>query len=56
MDRDSEMDFHDFVASRSTALLGTAYLLTGDRHRAEDGSPLTPRAPDAGLIPLPREE
>ena len=36
MDRDSEADFHDFVASLSTALLGTAYLLTGDRHRAED--------------------
>jgi RNA polymerase sigma-70 factor (sigma-E family) len=36
MDRDSEADFHDFVVSRSPALLGTAYLLTGDRHRAED--------------------
>lgn len=36
MDRDTEADFHDFVVSRSPALLGTAYLLTGDRHRAED--------------------
>jgi RNA polymerase sigma-70 factor (sigma-E family) len=36
MDRDSEADFHDFVVSRSPALLATAYLLTGDRHRAED--------------------
>ncbi|HZB48673.1 MAG TPA: SigE family RNA polymerase sigma factor [Mycobacteriales bacterium] len=36
MDRDSEADFHDFVVSRSPALLRTAYLLTGDRHRAED--------------------
>lgn len=36
MDRETEADFHDFVLSRSPALLGTAYLLTGDRHRAED--------------------
>ena len=36
MDRDTEADFHDFVVTRSPALLGTAYLLTGDRHRAED--------------------
>jgi hypothetical protein len=36
MDRDTEADFHDFVVARSPALLGTAYLLTGDRHRAED--------------------
>jgi RNA polymerase sigma-70 factor (sigma-E family) len=36
MDRDTEADFHDFVVSRSAALLGTAYLLTGDPHRAED--------------------
>ena len=36
MDRESEADFHDFVVSRSPALLATAYLLTGDRHRAED--------------------
>ena len=36
MDRDTEADSHDFVVSRSPALLATAYLLTGDRHRAED--------------------
>ncbi len=30
------VDFDDFVAARSTALLRTAYLLTGDRGRAED--------------------
>ena len=36
MDRETEADFHDFVVSCSAALLGTAYLLTGDRHRAED--------------------
>ena len=36
MDRETEADFHDFVVSRSAALLATAYLLTGDRHRAED--------------------
>ena len=36
MDRKTEADFHDFVVSRSPALLSTAYLLTGDRHRAED--------------------
>ena len=29
-------DFDDFVASRSRALLGTAYLLTGDHQHAED--------------------
>ena len=28
--------FDDFVASRSTALLRTAFLLTGDHHHAED--------------------
>ncbi|HEX7738565.1 MAG TPA: SigE family RNA polymerase sigma factor [Marmoricola sp.] len=28
--------FHDFVVSRSPALLRTAYLLTGDAHLAED--------------------
>lgn len=28
--------FGEFVAARSTALLRTAYLLTGDRHHAED--------------------
>jgi RNA polymerase sigma-70 factor, ECF subfamily len=36
MDQESEADFHDFVVARSPALLATAYLLTGDRHRAED--------------------
>ncbi len=29
-------DFEEFVAARSTALWRSAYLLTGDRHRAED--------------------
>jgi len=29
-------DFEAFVAARSTALWRSAYLLTGDRHRAED--------------------
>jgi RNA polymerase sigma-70 factor (sigma-E family) len=29
-------DFAEFVAARSGALLRTAYLLTGDRHTAED--------------------
>ncbi len=29
-------DFAEFVAARSAALLRTAYLLTGDRHEAED--------------------
>ncbi|WP_018347466.1 SigE family RNA polymerase sigma factor [Longispora albida] len=32
----TEGDFRDFVATRSPALLRTAYLLTGDWHRAED--------------------
>ena len=36
MDEDSEAHFRDFVEARSGALLGTAYLLTGDPHRAED--------------------
>jgi len=36
MDQDSEAHFRDFVEARSGSLLGTAYLLTGDRHRAED--------------------
>ena len=36
MDEDSEAHFRDFVEARSAALLGTAYLLTGDLHRAED--------------------
>ena len=31
-----EAEFDDFVASRSGALLRTAYLLTGDHHHAED--------------------
>jgi RNA polymerase sigma-70 factor (sigma-E family) len=31
-----EAEFTEFVATRSTALLRTAYLLTGDRHLAED--------------------
>ncbi|MCO8270017.1 SigE family RNA polymerase sigma factor [Actinoplanes sp. TRM 88003] len=30
------MGFDDFVRSRSTGLLRVAYLLTGDRHAAED--------------------
>jgi RNA polymerase sigma-70 factor (sigma-E family) len=34
--RDSDRDFDDFVSSRGPALLRTAYLLTGDRHLAED--------------------
>ena len=33
---DAEDEFHEFVALRWTALLRTAYLLTGDRQRAED--------------------
>lgn len=33
---DGSSDFDDFVASRSRALLRTAYLLTGDRQHAED--------------------
>lgn len=32
----STTDFDDFVAARSTALWRSAYLLTGDRHKAED--------------------
>ncbi len=31
-----EAEFAEFVASRSAALLRTAYLLTGDHHHAED--------------------
>jgi hypothetical protein len=31
-----ETDFSEFVRSRTPALLRTAYLLTGDRHLAED--------------------
>jgi RNA polymerase sigma-70 factor (sigma-E family) len=34
--RDSDSHFDDFVSSRGPALLRTAYLLTGDRHLAED--------------------
>ena len=34
--RDGEPEFDDFVRARSTGLLRTAYLLTGDRHAAED--------------------
>jgi DNA-directed RNA polymerase specialized sigma24 family protein len=30
-------EFEQFVRARTGALLRTAYLLTGDRHRAEDG-------------------
>ena len=33
---DLEGDFSDYVAARSRALLRTAYLLTGDWHRAQD--------------------
>lgn len=33
---DEDRSFAEFVATRSAALLRTAYLLTGDRHRAED--------------------
>lgn len=36
MPRLSEADFTEFVRTRSTALLRTAYLLTGDRGHAED--------------------
>jgi RNA polymerase sigma-70 factor (sigma-E family) len=36
MDRADEDDFREFVIARSPALLGTAYLLTGDRGVAED--------------------
>lgn len=36
MNRDADGDFDDFVSSRGPALLRTAYLLTGDRHLAED--------------------
>ena len=34
--RGTEDDFRDFVTARWSALLRTAYLLTGDRDRAED--------------------
>jgi RNA polymerase sigma-70 factor (ECF subfamily) len=36
MDRDAETDYREFVTARSPALLGTAYLLTGDMGIAED--------------------
>ncbi|HEV2634689.1 MAG TPA: hypothetical protein VGX23_06050 [Actinocrinis sp.] len=34
--RSAEDDFREFVTARWSALLRTAYLLTGDRDRAED--------------------
>ncbi|HEV7656672.1 MAG TPA: SigE family RNA polymerase sigma factor [Mycobacteriales bacterium] len=36
MGRENDEDFREFVATRSPALLRTAYLLTGDRGLAED--------------------
>ena len=33
---DTEADFDGFVAARGSALWRSAWLLTGDRHRAED--------------------
>ncbi|MFF0311682.1 SigE family RNA polymerase sigma factor [Streptosporangium sp. NPDC004379] len=36
MDPGFEADFREFVVNRSAALFRTAYLLTGDRHVAED--------------------
>lgn len=36
MDATAEREFTEFVAARSMALLRTAVVLTGDRHRAED--------------------
>jgi RNA polymerase sigma-70 factor (sigma-E family) len=36
MDREDAEDFRQFMATRSTALLRTAFLLTGDRGHAED--------------------
>jgi RNA polymerase sigma-70 factor (sigma-E family) len=36
MDKADEARFRDYVAARSPALLRTAYLLVGDRGRAED--------------------
>jgi hypothetical protein len=54
MDRETEADFHDFVLSRSPALLGTAYLLTGDRHRAEGPLPAgDPCVPAVRNLPPP---
>jgi RNA polymerase sigma-70 factor (sigma-E family) len=34
--RDKDADFSDYMAARQPSLLRTAYLLTGDRHTAED--------------------
>jgi RNA polymerase sigma-70 factor (sigma-E family) len=36
MRADEEETFRDYVVARKAALLRTAYLLSGDRHRAED--------------------
>jgi RNA polymerase sigma-70 factor (sigma-E family) len=36
MDDEARMRFGEFVASRTPALMRVAYLLTGDRHAAED--------------------
>lgn len=36
MNAHDALDFDDFVAARSAALLRTAYLLTADHHHAED--------------------
>jgi DNA-directed RNA polymerase specialized sigma24 family protein len=36
MDAGSERAFEDFVEDRMMALFGTAYLLVGDVHQAED--------------------
>jgi RNA polymerase sigma-70 factor (sigma-E family) len=36
MDRDADDSYREFVTARSPALLGSAYLLTGDRGIAED--------------------
>src|SRR5687768_3192484 len=34
--RDKDADFSDYMAARQPSLLRTAYLLSGDRHTAED--------------------
>jgi RNA polymerase sigma-70 factor (sigma-E family) len=34
--RDKDADFSEYMAARQPSLLRTAYLLTGDRHTAED--------------------
>lgn len=36
MDDEARRVFGEFVANRTRALMGLAYLLTGDRHSAED--------------------